>query len=377
MAGGKASTAEVCEGDFDGFFEAPFAAYGPDSLYVTPMRSDLKRYLDPRKNPLMAKGGGELAFFAARRDGRPVGRITAHIHPASNARYGWRRCQFGFFDCADDLEAASALLGAAEAFARARGCDELAGNFNLTAMQQIGVMTEGFENAPYTDMVWGPPHLPRLLEACGYERFFPVSTFEIDVARIPPDALLGERQKAILNSDRWSWRPIARKQFAQRLEEARQCLNDGFYDNPMFVPLTPEEFQFQAGEMMWIVDPRIAAIAARDGEAAGAVVCIPDLNPFIRAVRGLYGLLAPIVFLRERLRRTRAVIIFYSVKRELHSQGLAGAMLQRVTTALRAGGYRTCGVTWIADSNAASLRQVEKLGARRLHRLHLFRKPLG
>jgi RimJ/RimL family protein N-acetyltransferase len=238
-------------------------------------------------------------------------------------------------------------------------------------------MTEGFENEPCTDMVWGPPHLPRLLEACGYERFFPVSTFEIDLGRLDPDTLLGDAQKAILSSDRWTWRPIDRAKFADRMEEARICLNDGFYDNPMFVPLTPEEFLFQAGEMMWVVDPRIAAVAARDQEPAGTVICIPDLNPFIRAVGGRYGLTAPFVFLRERMRRTRAVIIFYSVKRELHGQGLAGAMLHRVTKALKAGGYKTCGVTWIADSNAASLRQVEKLGARRLHRLHLFRKRLG
>ena len=76
------------------------------------------------------------------------------------------------------------------------------------------------------------------------------------------------------------------------------------------------------------------------------------------------------------LRRRRAVIIFYSVKRSLHGQGLNGAMLHQVIKALFAGGYRQCGVTWIADENTASLRQMEKLGARRLQRLNLFWKDL-
>ena len=40
-------------------------------------------------------------------------------------------------------------------------------------------------------------------------------------------------------------------------------------------------------------------------------------------------------------------------------------------------GYRTLGGTWIADINAPSLRQVEKAGARPLHRLHLFTKRLA
>ena len=38
--------------------------------------------------------------------------------------------------------------------------------------------------------------------------------------------------------------------------------------------------------------------------------------------------------------------------------------------------YEKFGITWVADVNAASLRQVEKLGGKRLHRLHLFRKAL-
>ncbi|WP_309092467.1 GNAT family N-acetyltransferase [Phenylobacterium sp.] len=367
---------EIRERDFDSFFETPLAVYGPTSPYVPMMQADMRRYLDPGKNPLLI-GGGELTYFTALRNGRPVARLTAHTHPQSDRRHGWKRGCFGWFDAADDLEAAQALLARAEAFVRAQGCDHLAGAFNLTAMQQIGIVTEGFEHAPYTDMVWTPPHLPRLLEACGYERFFPMSTFEFDVAAVEPAALRNPRSAEVLASPDWTFAPIDRRHFAERFEEARACLNDGFRDNPMFVPLTAEEFRFQAGEMMWILDPEIAAIARHRQEPAGVIICIPDLSPFLRATGGRMGLSAPLHLLRTWLRRERAVIILYSVKRAMHGLGLNAAMLERVVSALRRRGYRRCGVTWIADSNAASLRQVEKLGARRLHRLHLFRKALA
>jgi hypothetical protein len=52
-------------------------------------------------------------------------------------------------------------------------------------------------------------------------------------------------------------------------------------------------------------------------------------------------------------------------------------MLHRVATALKSAGYARLGITWIADVNGASLRQVERLGARRLHRLHLFTKRVA
>lgn len=170
----------LLERDFESFFAAPFNAYGRATPYVSPMKSDLERFLDAGRNPLFTRFG-EGTFYSVLRDGEAVGRIAAHVHRASNELHGLRRGCFGFFDCADDPHAARMLLGAAEDFSRARNLDEIAGNFNLTAMQQIGVITDGFVHAPYLDQVYNPPHIPALLERNGYERFFPMTTFEIEL----------------------------------------------------------------------------------------------------------------------------------------------------------------------------------------------------
>ncbi|WHO39356.1 GNAT family N-acetyltransferase [Sphingobium sp. AP49] len=363
-------TLDLREGDRRAFFDAPFNAYASETGYVSPLHSDIDRMLDPAKNPLW-QTGNPFRFWTAHRDGRPIGRIIAHIHGQSNARHGTRRAQFGFFDCADDAPAARRLLDAAEDFARQHGQSELVGNFNLTAMQQCGVMTGGYEQTGYTDMVVNPPHVPTLLEANGYTRFFPMTTFELDLAeaRLP--------DTAALDNPAFRFASIVQRHFPERMEDARAVLNDGFADNPMFVPLTPEEFQFQAGEMSSILDPRLSSVLMDGDRPVGTIICIPDLNGFLRATRSRISWLTPLHFLRYRLRRRRAVIIFYSVAQDRHGRGLMGAMLARTIGALRGAGYRQLGITWIADQNAASLRQMERLGARRLHRLHLFRKTLA
>ncbi len=370
---------ELREGDLDAFFRTPFAVYGAASPYVSPFRADLARFLDSGANPLFRHFGAHR-FYTAHRDGRPVGRIVAHVHRASNERHGTRSSCFGYFDCADDLEAARLLLAQAEAFGREQGADELVGSFNLTAMQQMGVMTEGFENAPYTDQVYGPPHLPRLLAECGFTPFFPMSTFEVDLTRLDPETLVGDRQRDLLADPQLRWETLRRRRFTAQAAAVRQVLNEGFDRNPLFVPPTEEEFLFQTKDLMWIVDERISCLVhARldDGERpVGTVVCIPDLNPFLRATGSRLGPFTPWHFLRSRWRRKRAVIVFYSVSPAFQNRGLNGAMLYRVTSALRAAGYERLGITWIADVNPASLRQTERLGARRLHRLHLFRKEI-
>jgi GNAT superfamily N-acetyltransferase len=366
---------ELRRGDFRAFFEAPERAYGASAPFVSVFDEDLKRFLSTRENPVFAHPD-ELAFFTAHRDGRPVGRITAHVHTASNRRHGWNRSCFGFFDCADDSEAASLLLGAAERWGRERGHEEIWGNFNLTAMSPAGVVTDGFEHAPYSDQVWNPPHIPRLLEQAGYAREFPMSQFDISLPDVDLDSFLTPAFHALRADASFSWSHVELGRLKQLLPEICDAFNESFDKNPMFVPLTHEEFNFQAKDLMWVLDPRISSIVRHNGELVALLLCIPDLNPLLRACRSRMGPLTLPRLLLYRRRCRRAVAIIQAVRPRLRGHGLAAVMLHEVLTALRKARYETLGVTWISDENVPSLRNAMRGGARPLHRLHLFKKSL-
>lgn len=357
---------EIRSNDFETFFQTPFEIYERDAPYVSPMKGDLRKALST-ENPLF-ETTDDFAFWTALRDGRPMGRIVAHHHRASNLKFGTNRASFGFFDCADDEDVAELLLGEVTAWARERQFGEIVGNFNLTAMQQMGVQTDGFDKVGYIDMVQGASHLPRLLKSCGFEPFFPMTTFELETeaASLPSSSPSAELTFA----------PVSKRTFAIRMAEARQLLNDGFADNPFFVPLSEEEFLFQAGELSTIMDPRLSTVAMQGDDPVGVLICIPDINEFLKATGARLRWSTPWHFMRHRLTRRRAVIIYYSVAQRSHGQGVMSAVLARTLDAARNAGYRDLGITWIADENVASLRMMEKIGAKPLHRLHLFRKAL-
>ena len=360
---------EFRERDFSSFFEVPFKAYQKSDYYVSAMRSDLKQFLTAGLNPLF-KSTNDFTYFSALDDGQPVGRIVVHIHRASNAAHNTNRASFGFFDCIDNQDIANSLLSAAQKWATKCGLTELVGNFNLTAMQQMGVQTGNFAQPGFTDMVVNPPHIPGLLKKAGFQPFFPMTTFELDLTSTPVP------NRKLADDEGYEFASISPKTFSHRMEEARLVLNDGFAQNPMFVPLTSEEFVFQAGEMTKILDPRLSSILLHNKSPVGVVICIPDLNGFLKATRSRIGIITPYHFLRYRLNRKRAVIIFYSVARAMHGRGIMGAMLARTIKALKDARYERLGITWIADENIASLRQMERLGAKPLQKLHLFRKSL-
>lgn len=362
-------------GKINDFFKVGEIVYPKSSSYVSIFKDDLKRFLD-KSNPLF-KTYGKGSYFIAYRDGIPVGRIVAHIHYPSNEKFNIKRGYFGYFDCVDDVVVSKALLDHVMQYHKSEGMNEIAGNFNLTAMQQMGVMTSGFENHHYTDQVYGAAHIPTLLEKYGFKSSFPMTTFEINLNDFDPSKLLKKKVSDLFDDSNYKFLEIKKKHFNEHMLAVKEVLNDGFADNPMFVPLTDEEFMFQAKDMMWIIDEKISSLVEYKGKPIGTVVCIPDLNGFLKNTNSKLSFKTPLAFLKHKFNRDRAVIIFYSVCQEHHGKGVNPAMLYKVTTALKERGYKSLGLTWIADENVASLKQTEKLGAKKLHGLNLYKMDIS
>ena len=125
------------------------------------------------------------------------------------------------------------------------------------------------------------------------------------------------------------------------------------------------------------MDGSLSWIAYHQGKPVGSLLCLPDLNPLLQELN--YRLRWDAFWRLLRYRRTcdRVALIFYSVRRDQHGQGINGVLLHKLIGALRRGGYSKLGVSWISESNIASLRQMEKLAAKPLHRLHLYRRSLA
>lgn len=364
---------KIKTGNLNDFFEVPFNVY-KDSQYISPFKDDIKRFLS-EKNPFRKKG--DLTFFVAYNDkGLPVGRITAHIHHASNGLHGWKRGYFGYFDCEDNVETARLLLETAAKWNKERGMTEIMGNFNLTAMQQMGVMVEGFEKQPYIDQLYTPPHISKLLEACGFQRTFPVTTFELDVKNFDFSRMADQRILALKDDPNYEWKTFEKSKLKEQMMFSCDLLNDGFKDNPMFVPLTHEEFWFQAKDMSLIIDEKITSFVKYKDEPAGVIITIPDLNPVLKEVRSRLTFSLPFKLWKFKKNPKRCLLIFASVRQDQHSKGLGLAMLYYALKNMQERGYESMGVTWISDENPAPLAMARKTGAKPYHRLYLYRKDL-
>ncbi len=366
---------DIREGDIGAFFAAPFAAYGATSPYVSPLKGDLARFVDKRQNPLFSDADSDITFFTAHRGGGVIGRVTAHVHGASNRVHGVSRGYFGYFDVADDAEAAGTLLARVEAFHRAKGLAEVWGNFNLTAMQQIGVMTGGVRSRALYRSGLGAAVVAG---AAGGQRVR--GDVRDDDFRGGPDdrAVACDRRKKPSHSTRSGLRLCADHAGhdlaadgggaadPERVirEEPDVRAGDG-----RGIPLSGQGHEVDHGP----ADQRGPALA---WAACGLHHLHPGPEPVPEGDREPVQMVDALAFPAPSHDQPSGGVDLFRGDPRIAGGGVNPVVLHRVAAAAKAAGYERLGNTWIADVNAPSLAQKEKAAAEPMHRLHLYHKAL-
>lgn len=365
---------QIIEKDFDSFFQVPFILRGQNSLFASTFKPDLKKMLST-ENPIF-KTESDFTYFTALKDKKLVGRITAHIHHAFNERYQTKKCYFGFFECINNQEVANELFRCAEQFAISKGYTELAGNFNLTAMQEMGVMVNGFDKEPYILQSYGMPYYSELMTNAGFVPTFPMSTYEINLETIDAEAVLSPKQKLILENPEFEFVPIARHKYNELKTDILDIFNKGFDQNPLFIPISLAEFDFQAKDLVYFMDSHISFLVKHKGVPVGVSIHVPDINPLLRATGSKLKFSILYHFIKLKLKRKRTLCIFSAILPEYQKQGVLGVVLHFTIKAMQKRGYKTFGITWISEINKGSLRKIEDAKGVKLHDLRIFEKKL-
>ncbi len=359
------------------FITLPFELYRGVEQWVPPLISERRRHLDPRRNPFFQHADAEL--FVARRDGRAVGRISAHIDRRLNDFQGTNWGLFGFFESIDDQAVARALLGAATEWALARGADELVGPMDFNTNHECGLLVSGHEHRPQILENWHHPYYAALLEGCGLEKAMDLLKWQIlssDHDRVLP--VIYELADRLEPEHGITLRHMRKRDFAAEMARFREVYNAAWESNWGFVPLTEEEITHHANELRPILDEEWTWIAEKDGETVGIALTLLDYN-FVLAAIGT-GRLLPFGWLRalRARRRINEIRVFaLGVKPAYQHTGTAAALYREHWESCLARGIVRAETGWILETNAAMNRAMEALGGDVVKRYRVYRKSLA
>lgn len=341
------------------FVDLPFRLYADDPHWVPPLKGEALGLITPEKNGWFSHAKAQL--FLARRDGRVVGRISAHIDtlalemPAAQG-FGPGVGQWGLMD-AEDEDIFRALLARAEAWLREQGMVRALGPISMSIWEEPGLLIQGFDQAPTVMMGHHKPIYREWIERAGYQPVKQLVTYELDITQEFPPIVKriirsGENNKSIVV------REVNKKRFDEEAAIILEILNDAWSDNWGFVPLTPPEIKDVGVKLKPIVFNDLIRIAEVDGRPVAFMITLPDLNEAIRPLNGSllpFGWAKLLLWLRKPRVRTMRVPLM-GVRKELQSSRLASQLAFMMIEAIRKASVANYGASrgeigWILDDN--------------------------
>jgi GNAT superfamily N-acetyltransferase len=355
------------------FVDLPFGLHA-GTPWIPPLKLERHLFLHPRTGPFFRHGEAQL--FLARRGGRVVGRISAHVDLRFWDHHGEPWGTFGFLEAEDDQEVFDALLGAADGWLRARGADRMVGPFDFQMNDEAGVLYEGFEREPMIKQPWQPPYYAERCAAAGLEKAVDLWMWELHV---------GEREKVLpiifelaekcRTEHGIRIRKMTRRGLRRDLDLFGETYNDAWKRNWGFTPYSAEDLDAYAQELQLVFDPNWFMVAEDPtGKAVGIAITVPDVNQVLKEMGGRLTPDGWWKFLHKGRYIDRVRVGFLGVRPEFQHTGVA-ALLFEEHYEMAASTPQSWGEQgWILESNKAMNRGMEAMGGTIVKRYRVFER---
>jgi GNAT superfamily N-acetyltransferase len=338
--------------------------------------SSEKKILDPARNPFWKNA--EAAHFLARRDGRPVGRISAVVNRRHNEIHGEKTGFWGYFESENDADLAGALFDRAGAWLKERGMTKMLGPANPSLNDPCGLLVDGFKWSPFVLMTYNPLYYVKLVEGAGFTKAMDLWAYILlhnELVREKIDRVAG----AVKDRNDVTLRQIRLSRLDEELEIVKEIYNDAWEKNWGFVPLTDEEIRFVAEDFKAILLPEFAYIAEVKGRPVGFSFALPDINQILRR-KCRNGTLWPFgwfYFLRFNLRKIPTLrLVALGVRREHQHSGIGTLFYQKYMEEGLKRGYKAAELSWVLEVNELMNRPIQQMGGKPYKTYRLYERPL-
>ncbi len=344
------------------FIQFPFKLYADCSLWVPPIITDAKSMLDRKKHPFYQTS--DASFFIARdANGELAGRIAMIENKPYNARSGTNRAFFYLFDVIDDLEVARALFKHGEAWAEARGLNEVYGPKGFAALNGMGLLTKGFQHRPAFGIPYNYAYYQELIEKIGFQKDRELLSGYLHRGQEIPEKVHIVSEKV---QKRWGVRVQnfqSRKDLRKMLPHIKDLYNGSLVGTSGNPPLTDEDVEAMANQILWFADPRIIKVLMKgDDKAIGFLLAYPDISA---AVQKSHGRMFPFGWLRMliELHRTKWININGAGIIDAY-RGLGGTavLFDEMAQSVKSGPYEHADLVQIGLENEKMRRELSAFG---------------
>ena len=343
------------------FLRLPFSIYKDIPQWVPPLEMDERARLDPKRFPFYRHS--HAAFFFAYDGSRPIGRLAVLDNRPYNEFNGETTAFFYLFECENNPEAAQGMFNAGFAWARSRGLTKILGPKGFTPMDGFGLLVKGFEHRPAFGLPYNPAYYVDLIEAQGFKKHGEAVSGYISTETQFPERIhqLAERikQRRGLRIARYAKRSDLRA----LVPKLKDLYNGALRGTAGNAPISDEEADALAGQMLWFADPKLIKIVMKGDDPVGFLLAYPDISAALQKTRGRLFPFGWLTLLRKLKHTDWVNVNGAGLLPEYRGSGGTAILYSEIFKSVRESGqFKHAEVVQIGVENEAMQREMENFG---------------
>jgi GNAT superfamily N-acetyltransferase len=358
------------------FIDFPHELYKGDNNYVPELFIAQRDLLTPGKHPFHEHS--KMQLFLYYKDHVIAGRMAAILNNNHNRFNNTTDGFFGFFECINDMEAASALFTSAEQWLKEQGATTIIGPVNPSTNEPCGLLIDGFDKPPIAMMTYNKPYYTSLLEMLSLQKKVDLLAWDLSLESVGKrPVMLEERLLNRLRQNGITIRAVNKKDLANEANKVREVYNAAWDKNLGFVPMTDNEFSYLAKDLKMVLDEELCLIAEHNGKQIGFALAIPDINQILIKVRrgrllptGIFKLLLNM----KKIDRIRVLAL--GVNKEYRKMGIEACFYAAIIKRVSERRMKGAEASWILEHNEMMNKGIESINGKVYKRYRIYEKPI-
>ncbi|MCF8297789.1 MAG: hypothetical protein K9J13_09625 [Saprospiraceae bacterium] len=348
--------------DLRDFIKFPYHLYKKDSIWIPPLRSEIKAQFNKKKNPFLEHCKWQLFLLKDKK--KIIGRIAAFIDNLAMDFWKERIGFFGYFECIQDEQASKILLNSARSWLQEQKCSSMRGPWSFVS-QEWGMVVDGFTPSPVIMAPYNPPFYNNFLTDYGLKKVKDLLCWQISIEdgyRIPERII--KLTDAITERYGITIRQLNMKDYDNEILKIIELSNKCLIENWGYSPATEAEGKAMAKDVKQIIQAK-GVLFAQDKNAndIGFAIVLPDINSLLK---GLNGGLFPFGFIKllwgiPRLKRYRMFAL--AVIPEYQGKAVDSVMYRALNESLYSKDL-WMEVNYVLEDNMPMVNAMKKLEAK-------------
>jgi hypothetical protein len=354
----------VSNTDKQEFIEMPVSIYKDNKTYVRPIDTDIEKVFDPTKNKFFSHGECIRWILWNDEHTKVIGRVAAFINQRT-VKEDLPTGGMGFFECIDDIKAATILFDTCKEWLSSKGMQAMDGPINFGERNNWwGLLVDGYDERPTYMMNYHPPYYKTLFETYGFQVYFYQYSYGLVVQQPRPEKY--ERLWKIIKTNKdYEFTHAKKNNLKKYANDFREILNQAWKNHDGFREMTEEQAMKIMNAMKPVMVEHLLQFAYYKGRPIAMYISIPELNQYFQHVNGKLNWIGKLKYLwySKTMKYQKFVGIVYGVIPEFQGKGLEGMMVMNLHDLVHdKDWWRDIELTWIGDFNPKMMNVAQNLG---------------